>query len=163
MWSRCRIRITAVYESHAAAAALRFVLADDPGAGKTIMAGLLIRELMVRGDLERCLVVAPGSLVEQWQDELLSKFNLSFEIFSRDSSRRRPTPILLPRSRCSSAAWTRWRGPRISARNSKPPAGTSSSWTRPNKLSASYFGAELKKTKRYQLGEDLGEITRLSC
>jgi SNF2 family DNA or RNA helicase len=49
---------------------LRFLLADDPGAGKTIMAGLLIRELIARGDPQRCLIVCPGSLTEQWQDEL---------------------------------------------------------------------------------------------
>src|ERR1039457_2919498 len=53
-----------------AAEALRFILADDPGSGKTIMAGLYIKELMLRGDLARCLIVAPGSLVEQWQEEL---------------------------------------------------------------------------------------------
>jgi hypothetical protein len=41
---------------------LRFLLADDPGAGKTIMAGLLMKELIARGDLQRCLVVCPGSL-----------------------------------------------------------------------------------------------------
>ena len=46
---------------------LRFLLADDPGAGKTVMAGLLIKELLIRGSLERCLIIAPGSLVEQWQ------------------------------------------------------------------------------------------------
>ena len=63
---------------------LRFLLADDPGAGKTIMAGLLIKELAIRGDLERCLVVAPGSLVEQWQDELSQKFGLAFDILTRD-------------------------------------------------------------------------------
>ena len=57
---------------------LRFLLADDPGAGKTIMAGLLIKELIARGDLHRCLVVTPGSLSEQWQDELTNKFNLNF-------------------------------------------------------------------------------------
>ncbi len=61
---------------------LRFLLADDPGAGKTIMAGLIIKELIVRGDLERCLVVAPGSLVDQRQDELWQKFGLA----SRSSS-----------------------------------------------------------------------------
>jgi len=49
---------------------LRFVLADDPGAGKTIMAGLYMRELIMRADARRILVVAPGSLVEQWRDEL---------------------------------------------------------------------------------------------
>ena len=63
---------------------LRFLLADDPGAGKTIMAGLLIKELLIRGDLERCLIVAPGSLVEQWQDEMSEKFGLGFDILTRD-------------------------------------------------------------------------------
>ncbi len=61
-------QITAVYEAMLPRQPLRFLLADDPGAGKTIMAGLLIKELLVRGDLQRCLVVCPGSLVEQWQD-----------------------------------------------------------------------------------------------
>ena len=63
---------------------LRFLLADDPGAGKTIMAGLLIKELLIRGDLERCLIVAPGNLVEQWQEEMAEKFGLAFDILSRD-------------------------------------------------------------------------------
>lgn len=58
-------QITAVYEEMLPRQPLRFLLADDPGAGKTIMAGLLIRELMARGDLHRCLVVCPGSLAEQ--------------------------------------------------------------------------------------------------
>ena len=62
-------QITAVYEAMLPRQPLRFLLADDPGAGKTIMAGLLIKVLIARGDLERCLVVCPGSLVEQWQDE----------------------------------------------------------------------------------------------
>ncbi|HEV2471260.1 MAG TPA: SNF2-related protein, partial [Chthonomonadales bacterium] len=61
-------QITAVYEDMLPRQPLRFLLADDPGAGKTIMAGLLMKELMVRGDLQRCLVVCPGSLAEQWQD-----------------------------------------------------------------------------------------------
>lgn len=63
---------------------LRFLLADDPGAGKTIMAGLLMRELLIRGDLHRCLVVCPGSLAAQWQDELYQKFHLPFEILTND-------------------------------------------------------------------------------
>ena len=69
-------QISAVYGEMLPRQPLRFLLADDPGAGKTIMAGLLIKELIARSDLERCLVVAPGSLVEQWQDELGQKFNL---------------------------------------------------------------------------------------
>jgi SNF2 family DNA or RNA helicase len=69
-------QITAVYESMLPRQPLRFLLADDPGAGKAIMAGLLIKELIARGDLQRCLVVCPGSLAEQWQDELYRRFHL---------------------------------------------------------------------------------------
>lgn len=54
------------------------------GAGKTIMAGLLIRELLMRADAKRILIVSPGSLTEQWQDELLEKFGVTFDIFSRE-------------------------------------------------------------------------------
>lgn len=77
-------QISAVYSEMLPRQPLRFLLADDPGAGKTIMAGLLIKELIARSDLERCLVVAPGSLVEQWQDELGEKFGLEFDILTRD-------------------------------------------------------------------------------
>lgn len=77
-------QIAAVYESMLPRQPLRFLLADDPGAGKTIMAGLLIKELLVRGDVQRCLVVCPGSLVEQWQDELYRRFQLPFEIVTND-------------------------------------------------------------------------------
>ena len=77
-------QITAVYEAMLPRQPLRFLLADDPGAGKTIMTGLLIKELQVRGDLRRCLIVAPGSLVEQWQQELEDKFHLPFRVLARD-------------------------------------------------------------------------------
>ena len=75
-------QITAVYEAMLPRQPLRFVLADDPGAGKTIMAGLYIRELIMRADARRILVVAPGSLVEQWRDEMLEKFGLEFFVYS---------------------------------------------------------------------------------
>src|SRR5271163_2319535 len=77
-------QITAVYEAMLPRQPLRFLLADDPGAGKTIMAGLLIKELIARGDLQRCLIVCPGSLVEQWQDEMHRRFHLPFEILTND-------------------------------------------------------------------------------
>ena len=67
-------QISAVYQNMLPKMPLRYVLADDPGAGKTIMAGLLIKEMLARGDLKRCLIVCPGNLVEQWQDELYRKF-----------------------------------------------------------------------------------------
>ena len=77
-------QITAVYDAMLPRQPLRFLLADDPGAGKTIMAGLLMKELIARGDLERCLVVCPGNLAEQWQDELYRRFQLPFEILTKD-------------------------------------------------------------------------------
>lgn len=67
-------QITAVYGEMLARQPLKYLLADDPGAGKTIMTGLFLKELLVRGDLKRCLICCPGSLVEQWQDELNQKF-----------------------------------------------------------------------------------------
>ena len=57
---------------------------------ETIMAGLLIRELLMRADAERILIVAPGSLVGQWQDEMYEKFGLEFTIFSRDLMEQSP-------------------------------------------------------------------------
>lgn len=75
-------QISAVYQEMLPRLPLRYVLADDPGAGKTIMTGLFIKEMMARGSLKRCMVVAPGSLVEQWQDELYQKFHLHFEILT---------------------------------------------------------------------------------
>jgi hypothetical protein len=77
-------QITGVYGEMLTRQPLRFLLADDPGAGKTIMAGLLIKELVVRGDLRRCLVVCPAMLAEQWQDELRDRFHLFFEILTND-------------------------------------------------------------------------------
>ena len=84
-------QISAVYESMLPRQPLRFVLADDPGAGKTIMAGLYIRELIMRADAKRILIVSPGSLTEQWQDELLEKFGLTFEILSREKQEQCPS------------------------------------------------------------------------
>src|SRR3954470_14773360 len=84
-------QITAVYESMLPRQPLRFVLADDPGAGKTIMTGLYIRELIMRADSRRILVVAPGSLVEQWRDELFEKFGLQFHVFSSALGAATPT------------------------------------------------------------------------
>lgn len=73
-------QITAVYSEMLTRQPLRFLLADDREAGKTIMTGLFIRELLIRGDLQRCLIVCLGSLAVQWQDELFHKFHLLGEI-----------------------------------------------------------------------------------
>ncbi len=72
-------QLEAVYERMLPQARLRFLLADDPGAGKTIMAGLLIKELRLRGVADRVLVLCPAPLTIQWQDELREKFDETFE------------------------------------------------------------------------------------
>mgnify|MGYP002738758754 FL=1 len=76
-------QIRAVYEHLLPKVGLRYLLADDPGAGKTIMAGLYIKEMMLRSNCERAIVVVPGGLVDQWRDELSEKFDLHFEVLDR--------------------------------------------------------------------------------
>lgn len=149
-------QITAVYESMLPRIPLRYVLADDPGAGKTIMAGLLIRELIMRSDAHRILIVSPGSLVEQWRDELYEKFGLSFRVFSRDMESGNPFeefPQLILRLDQTS---------RNEALKEKLLAVE---WDliifdEAHKLSAHYFGHEIKRTKRFNLAESLGQRTR---
>ena len=75
-------QLEAVYERILPQVRLRFLLADDPGAGKTIMAGLLLKELKLRGVIERVLILAPAPLTIQWQDELRSKFSETFEVIN---------------------------------------------------------------------------------
>ena len=74
-------QLEAVYEHLLKAPTVRFLLADDAGAGKTIMAGLLLRELKLRGLIERILVVCPANLAFQWQRELREKFGEKFLVF----------------------------------------------------------------------------------
>ena len=155
-------QITAVYESMLSRQPLRFLLADDPGAGKTIMAGLLIKELMARGDLERCLVVCPGSLAEQWQDELYRRFHLPFEILTNDKLEAartgnwfQETPLVI--ARLDKLA----RDEDVQAKLGAPDCG----WDlvvcdEAHKLSATFFGGEIKYTKRYRLGQLLSGLTR---
>ena len=74
-------QLEAVYDYLLKLPTVRFLLADDAGAGKTIMAGLLIRELKLRGLAERILVVCPANLAFQWQRELKEKFDERFLVF----------------------------------------------------------------------------------
>jgi len=73
-------QLEAVYDYLLKVARVRFLLADDAGAGKTIMAGLLIRELKLRGLAERILIVCPANLTFQWQREIKEKFDEKFEV-----------------------------------------------------------------------------------
>jgi len=77
-------QVEAVYKYLLPLPNIRFLLADDTGAGKTIMTGLLIKELMIRDLVDRILIITPGGLTKQWQeDELGLKFNLPFKLVNR--------------------------------------------------------------------------------
>jgi len=153
-------QITAVYGEMLSRQPLRFLLADDPGAGKTIMTGLFIKELLIRGDLARCLIVCPGNLAEQWQDELNSRFHLPFEILTNDRLEAARTgnafkemPLLIARM------------DKLSRNEDVQAKLRETDWDlivcdEAHKMSASFFGGEAKFTKRYRLGQLLGKITR---
>ena len=153
-------QITAVYEEMLPRQPLRYLLADDPGAGKTIMTGLYLKELLVRGDLKRCMIVCPGSLVEQWQTELRQRFNLSFEILTRDNFNAVPAgnpfqekDLLICRLDQLS------RSEDIQAKLKV------TNWDiivcdEAHKMSASATGTKISTTARYRLGQLLGKLTR---
>ncbi|MGI6017066.1 MAG: protein NO VEIN domain-containing protein [Methanothrix sp.] len=77
-------QLEAVYDYFLRLPRIRFLLADDPGAGKTIMAGLLIKELKIRGLIKRILIVSPANLTFQWQREMQDKFREHFEVLRSD-------------------------------------------------------------------------------
>ena len=153
-------QIDAVYNKMLPRQPLRFLLADDPGAGKTIMAGLFCKELMIRGDVERCLIIAPGSLVEQWQDELWQKFALDFRILSKDMIEAARSgnpfdeqPLLIARLDHLS------RNEDLQARLA------ATDWDlivvdEAHKMAAHYMGGETRETKRYKLGKLAGSLAR---
>jgi superfamily II DNA or RNA helicase len=153
-------QIQAVYGQMLPRQPLRFLLADDPGAGKTIMAGLYIKELALRGDLARCLVVAPGGLVAQWQDELAEKFGLAFDILTRDAIEASQTANPLAERDLLIARLDHL------ARNEQLQARLAETeWDlvvvdEAHRMSAHFFGAEVKETKRYRLGRLLGGLCR---
>ena len=153
-------QIEAVYQQMLPRQPLRFLLADDPGAGKTIMSGLFIRELAIRGDADRVLIVAPGSLVEQWQDELNQRFHLYFDIFSRDmvEAARTGNPFK-ERNRLIARIDQLARNDELQARLK------ASEWDlvvvdEAHKMAAHFYGNKLERTKRYRVGEMLQQITR---
>jgi SNF2 family DNA or RNA helicase len=155
-------QITAVYESMLPRQPLRFLLADDPGAGKTIMAGLLIKELIARGDLKRCLIVCPGSLATQWQDELSNRFDIRFEILTNDGIESAVTGNWFMENDLAIARLDKLaRNEDIQNKlNAESNYYDLVIFDEAHKLSATYFGGEVKYTKRFRMAQKLAEHTR---
>lgn len=153
-------QISAVYESMLPKQPLRYVLADDPGAGKTIMTGLLLKELIIRGDVKRCMIVAPGSLVEQWQDEMLQKFHLRFDILTNDRIESAASGNVFTEIKFCIA-----RLDKLSRNKNVQEKLQRSEWDlivcdEAHKMSATIWGGEIKPTNRFYLGQLLSNITR---
>ena len=153
-------QISAVYQEMLPRLPLRYILADDPGAGKTIMTGLLLKELIIRGDLKRCLIVSPGSLSEQWQDELYNKFNLRFEILTNDRLESSVSGNIFEEVNLCIC-----RLDKLSRNEVLQEKLRATEWDlivvdEAHKMSATVWGGEVKYTKRFQLGRLLSDITR---
>ena len=150
-------QIDAVYKSMLQRQPLRFLMADDPGAGKTIMTGLFIKELIARGEIRNCMIVCPGCLEEQWHDELSSRFSLPFEIMPKDKAARtgnwfKENPFIICRLD-------------MLKREDFHDKLEASDWDlivcdEAHKMSSSSNGVIINKTKRYKLGELLSRLTR---
>jgi superfamily II DNA or RNA helicase len=151
-------QIEAVYMRMLPQPRLRFLLADDPGAGKTIMAGLLMKEMKLREAITRILILCPAPLTIQWQDELLRWFGEPFEvIFSAVDQQQLVNP------------WRRANQVIASLDYAKQDDVRERVWTEPWDLvvideahkcsaytkSSAGRSDETEKTKRYQLAERL--------
>jgi len=150
-------QIEAVYQELLPRVPLRFLLADDPGAGKTIMAGLYLKELVLRSVCDRAIIVVPGGLVDQWREELATKFDLRFEVFNQymvnQANGRNPFaehPYLICRM------------DQLSRREDLMEQLTDVTWDvaivdEAHRMSAHYYGGEPDETKRFKLGRLLGD------
>src|SRR5438132_11124689 len=134
----------------------------EPKPGKTIMAGLLIKELIARGDLQRCLVVCPGSLAEQWQDELYRRFHLPFDILTNDKlEAARTGNWFLAKNLVIARLDKLSRNEHVQIKL----AATEFRWVlvvceEAHTLSATYFDGELKYSKPYKRGQLLSTPPR---
>jgi superfamily II DNA or RNA helicase len=151
-------QIEAVYHYIMQNPRIRFLLADDPGAGKTIMAGLLLKELKYRGLVERVLIVVPGHLKDQWLREMSEKFRENFSIIDRS----------VMNAEWGKNVFTDRNQVIISMDFAKQddviPALKESRWDlciidEVHKMSAYKYGNKINKTQRYTFGEILSPRT----
>lgn len=153
-------QISAVYQEMLPRLPLRYILADDPGAGKTIMTGLFIKELIARGDLKRCLIVTPGNLSEQWQDELYRKFHLRFEILTNDRIESTVSGNIFTEIPFCIARLDKLARNELLQEKLKITDWDLIVCDEAHKMSATVWGGEIKYTKRFNLGRLLSDITR---
>lgn len=149
-------QLEAVYDYFLKLPRIRFLLADDPGAGKTIMAGLLVKELKVRGLIRRVLIVTPANLSFQWQRELKDRFREDFTVVRSDVLRANygANPWQDLDQVITSVSW-------VSRIEDAKDSLMRSHWDliivdEAHKMSAY---SEDKKTLAYQLGESLSLLT----
>lgn len=149
-------QLEAVYDYFLKQPRVRFLLADDPGAGKTIMAGLLLKELKMRGLAKRILIVAPANLTFQWQREMKDKFRENFEVIGGDVLRANygMNPWQERNQVVTSVSW-------VSRIQDAKESLLRSHWDliivdEAHKMSA--YSAD-KKTLAYKLGEELSQLT----
>lgn len=149
-------QLEAVYDYFMVLPRIRFLLADDPGAGKTIMAGLLIKELKIRGMVKRTLIVTPANLSFQWQREMKDKFHENFEVIRSDVLRANygSNPWQDKNQVVTSLSW-------VSVIEDAKESLLRSHWDliivdEAHKMSA--YSSD-KKTLAYRLGENLSSMT----
>lgn len=152
-------QIEAVYHYILKNSRIRFLLADDPGAGKTIMAGLLLKELKYRGIVERTLIVVPSHLKDQWVRELKEKFNEDFTFIDRG----------FINARWATNVWQKENQIITSMDFSKQEeimvGLAESEWDliivdEAHKMAAYKYGEKTQKTARYRLGELISRKTK---
>lgn len=149
-------QLEAVYDYFLKLPRIRFLLADDPGAGKTIMAGLLLKELKIRGLAKRTLIITPANLTFQWQREMKDKFREDFEVVRGDVLRANygQNPWQEKHQVVTSISW-------VSRIPDAKESLLRSHWDliivdEAHKMSAY---SDDKKTLAYKLGEELSQMT----
>lgn len=148
-------QVEAVYKHLLPQPKIRFLLADDTGAGKTIMTGLLLKELMMRRIVERVLIVTPGGLTKQWQeDEMGIKFNIPFKLVNRDVFTSEPAVFQTNDRVVASIDFV--------CREDIMQIISKTTWDmvifdEAHKLSAYEYGEKLYKSKRYEVAHILSQ------
>ncbi|MGQ9467934.1 MAG: helicase-related protein [Anaerolineae bacterium] len=145
-------QVDAVYRYILTQPRVRFLIADDPGLGKTIMAGLVLKELKVRGLVRRILIIVPAHLQDQWQREMQDWFREDFTILNRGVTKSLLTADFFERNSQVLVSMDFARQEEIRDLLARIP------WDlvvvdEAHKFSATRYGQKIRKTKRYQLGE----------